>query len=310
VNNRPDHSGELGPDQIAGSANAERDSVDALIALWNAVAPGLDFSPLGVISRLSRVRSHVDAELEQGLAAHGLSSASFAVLATLVRSSAGAGVNQKRLMDELGLTSGTISIRMDRLAAAGLIERAPDPESRRNTLIVLTDRGRELFALAAPAHLANERRVLCALTKAEQETLAGLLRKLLAEFEGSKPAVGTPMRLGLTVAPVHKSMAAREQLGRDPIPALLVRSVAPGSPAAIAGIGKEDLLVSAGGRELRSAAALHAAIDAADSRRPLVLSLLRGDQQLKVQIEFEQPPPPRAGGWSTAWLRARGEHVI
>jgi hypothetical protein len=213
-------------------------------------------------------------------------------------------------MDELGLTSGTISIRMDRLAAAGLVERAPDPESRRNTLIVLTERGRELFWRAAPAHLASKRRVLCSLTKDEQVALAGLLRKLLAELEGSKPPAGTPLRLGLRVAPAHKSIAAREALGLEPIPALLVRDVADGSAAARAGIGKGDLLVAADGRELRCAAALHAALDDADGGRPLVLRLLRGAEELEVRLEFEQAPPPRPGEWSTTWLTARGEHVI
>ncbi|MGO9901734.1 MAG: hypothetical protein ACLP0J_19060 [Solirubrobacteraceae bacterium] len=40
------------------------------------------------------------------------------------------------------------------------------------------ERGRELLGGMAPVHLANERRLLCALTDDERETLAGLLRKL------------------------------------------------------------------------------------------------------------------------------------
>src|SRR6478609_6352360 len=178
---------------------APRDSVDALLASWRERRPDLDFSPVAVISRLGRVRGHLDAQLDELFAAHGLSAPSFGVLVTLARVDDGGGVSQRRLMDELGLTSGTISVRMDRLVELGLIERKPDPESKRTTLITLTARGRELFERIVPAHLANERRLLAALSDDELQTLSGLLRKLLVEFEGSRPAART--RLGLTLAP-------------------------------------------------------------------------------------------------------------
>jgi DNA-binding MarR family transcriptional regulator len=81
-------------------------------------------------------------------------------------------------MDELGLTSGTISVRMDRLVAQGLVDRRADPGSARNTLISLTPQGRELFERVVPAHLNNERRLLSGLSDEELELLAALLRKL------------------------------------------------------------------------------------------------------------------------------------
>ena len=140
----------------AGDARWEtalpHDSVDALISSWRRRRPDLDFSALRVISRLTRVSSHVDAALEQVLGDYGVSRTSFHALVTLERLGGERGVNQRRLMDELGLTSGTISLRMDRLADAGLIERLPDPESRRSTLIALTARGHELFERAKFEH--------------------------------------------------------------------------------------------------------------------------------------------------------------
>src|SRR3954462_12556028 len=92
-----------------------RDSVDALLDSWRTRRPDLDFGPVAVIARLTRLRSHIDAELEQGFTAHGLTAPGFAVLVPLARVDDGGGVSQRRLMDELGLTSGTISVRMDRL---------------------------------------------------------------------------------------------------------------------------------------------------------------------------------------------------
>ena len=77
------------------------------------------------------------------------------------------------------LTSSGTTKRLDRLEQAGLITRTPDPHDRRGTLITLTDAGRELVDKATAAHLGNEHRLLAALTEAERDRLADLLRKLL-----------------------------------------------------------------------------------------------------------------------------------
>jgi DNA-binding MarR family transcriptional regulator len=76
------------------------------------------------------------------------------------------------------LTSSGTTKRLDRLEAAGLITREPDPDDRRGTLIALTDAGRDRIDAVTEAHLANEHRLLGALSAAERDELAGLLRKL------------------------------------------------------------------------------------------------------------------------------------
>jgi DNA-binding MarR family transcriptional regulator len=77
------------------------------------------------------------------------------------------------------LTSSGTTKRLDRLEQAGLIARAPDPDDRRGTLITLTAAGRSLIDKLTAAHLENERRLLAALSEADQRRLAGLLRQLL-----------------------------------------------------------------------------------------------------------------------------------
>lgn len=111
------------------------------------------------------------------------------------------------------LTSGTMSVRIDRLEAEGLVNRRVDPSSARNTLISLTGRGRGLVEAVVPAHLRNARRLLSALSGEELEALAGLLRKLLVEFEGSAPPVDASVRLGLTLAPVHSPPSCARRSG-------------------------------------------------------------------------------------------------
>jgi DNA-binding MarR family transcriptional regulator len=287
-----------------------RDSVDALQASWRERRPDLDFDPVGVCARLTRVRTHMDVAEELVLTAHGLGPATFAVLVTLARIGDGAGVSQRRLMDELGLTSGTISLRMNKLEEEGLIERGADPASRRNTLITLTDRGRELFERTVPAHLDNERRLLASLTDGERETLESLLRKLLVEFEGSICLADSHFRLGLTLAPAHVAISMRESVGLDPLPGLLVREVADGGPAAAAGVRTGDVLVKAGRRELRSIASLYAAIGDDASSGKLKVRLVRGLTEVGVTIAMVLAPVPRGTLASTPGRTGTGEHKV
>ncbi|MCW2938743.1 MAG: transcriptional regulator, MarR family [Actinomycetia bacterium] len=289
-------------------ACAPRDSVDALLQSWAERRPDLDFRPVGVITRLARVRAHLDAELEEVFAESGLTGPSFAALVTLARITGEHGVSQRRLADELGLTPGTVSVRVDRLVEQGLALRAPDPDSQRSTLVALTSRGRALFDRLAPAHLDNEQRLLAALTEPEQQLLADLLRKLLAEFEGSRPAAAGEGRLGLVVTPAHVTMRMRAAVGLPPAPGLLVRSVEPGLPAEQAGILPGDVLTCAGGRDLRSGASLYAALrDSTDSS--LTFVVLRGSQTFQTRLTLQ---PGAAASHAAASGRSSGrpEHTL
>ena len=58
-----------------------------------------------------------------------------------------------RLIDALGLTSGIVGLRLDRLVKAGTVTREPDPDGRRGTMISCTEGGQRLFDVLAPDHL-------------------------------------------------------------------------------------------------------------------------------------------------------------
>jgi DNA-binding MarR family transcriptional regulator len=284
-----------------------RDSVDALLESWAKTRPDLAFQPVAVISRLARIRRHIDRELEPVFERFGLSPSTFEALVTLMRVAGDAGVSQKRLADEIGVTPGTISIRIDRLVAEGLAERRPDPESKRNALVVLTDQGREVFERVAPVHLANERRLLASLSDEDTRLLVGLLRKLLVEFEGSAPIDENGQRLGMVLTTAHVTIGLRESVGLPEVAGLLVRSVEPGSPAATAGIEAGDLLIAGDGRVLRSSSSLYAAVRESGGR-PLSLKLMRGSEALKVTVKLgaghEQRPSSAEGA------ARQGEHCV
>jgi DNA-binding MarR family transcriptional regulator len=165
------------------------DRVDHVCAQWARERPDLDTSPVGVIGRLGRLGTFLDAGLERVFARYDLSRADYDVLAALRREGVPYRLNQKVVMRSVLRTSGTLSVRIDRLEERELVRREPDPADGRGAIVVLTERGRELVDIVAPVHLANEERLLAALTPAEREQLAGLLRTLLLSFE--QPRSGT-----------------------------------------------------------------------------------------------------------------------
>ena len=160
----------------------ERDGVDLILEQWRRERPDLDASPIGIIGRISRLARELEQRLEPVYREQGLESGWYDVLATLRRSGPPYRVRPTEFTGALMLTSSGTTKRLDRLEQAGLITREPDPGDRRGTLIALTDAGRELVDRASEAHLDNERRLLSALTEADQRRLADLLRKLLLDL--------------------------------------------------------------------------------------------------------------------------------
>jgi DNA-binding MarR family transcriptional regulator len=156
----------------------ERDGVDLIVEQWRRERPELDHSPIGVIGRVSRLARELEQRLEPVYREHGLEPGWHDVLATLRRTGPPFRLRPSEFTGALMLTSSGTTKRLDRLEQAGLITRAPDPDDRRGTLITLTAAGIALIDSVTEAHLANERRLLAALTDAEQSRLADLLRKL------------------------------------------------------------------------------------------------------------------------------------
>jgi DNA-binding MarR family transcriptional regulator len=157
---------------------SERDGVDEILEQWRRERPELDPSPIGVVGRVSRLARELEQRLEPVYRRHGLEPGWHDVLATLRRAGPPFRLRASDFTGALMLTSSGTTKRLDRLEQAGLIARSPDPNDRRGTLITLTDAGLERIDAVTEAHLANERRLLDALSAAEQRQLADLLRKL------------------------------------------------------------------------------------------------------------------------------------
>jgi DNA-binding MarR family transcriptional regulator len=84
----------------------------------------------------------------------GISHLVFEVLLILGRAG-GTGLSMGAISREQVLTSGGVTRLVDRMAAAGLVERGDDPDDRRGRLVRLTKLGEEKAVQAARVHVAN-----------------------------------------------------------------------------------------------------------------------------------------------------------
>ncbi|NNU26082.1 MarR family winged helix-turn-helix transcriptional regulator [Isoptericola sediminis] len=166
------------------STSGTPDRVARIQAEWRRERPELDVSPQGVVGRLHRLAGYLTDELHTVYARHGLGEGEFDVLATLRR----AGAPYERAPGELAehtmVTTGAMTKRIDRLVAAGLVERrAATGGDGRRRLVALTPAGVERIDAAFTDHMANERRLVDQLSAEDQRALEGVLTRWLRAYE-------------------------------------------------------------------------------------------------------------------------------
>ena len=105
------------------------------------------------------------------------------MLAALRRAGRPYELSPGELLTQTLVTSGTMTNRVDRLEARGLVDRRPDPDDRRGVLVRLTDDGRSSVDAALADLLEHERMILGDLTPDERVVLADLLRVLVSPFD-------------------------------------------------------------------------------------------------------------------------------
>lgn len=159
-----------------------RDEVDELVDAWARERSDLDLTPIEVFSRISRLARHLDQARRSAFADHHIELWEFDVLAALRRAGGEYELSPGRLIRETLVTSGTMTNRIDRLAARGFVERLPDPNDRRGVLVKLTPEGREAVDGAFAALVDAEKTLLADLPTKDRTQLAALLRTLMAPF--------------------------------------------------------------------------------------------------------------------------------
>ena len=132
--------------------------------------PRLDTSVLAWL-RLVRVFQKIHQRSVDELRVEGLSAGQFDVLAHV---GADEGATQQQVADALLVTKSNVCQLLDRMEAAGLVERRQQGRSKH---LYLTPAGRRLYDRVIPAHEARIAEWLAVLEPEEQTQLLGLLRK-------------------------------------------------------------------------------------------------------------------------------------
>ncbi|GGA61408.1 MarR family transcriptional regulator [Pseudoclavibacter endophyticus] len=159
------------------------DAVDAIVRDWERERPDLDVDPLRIFSRVKRIAKQLDTVRKSAFAATGLELWEFDVLAALRRAGAPHRLSPKQLLAITLVSSGTMTNRLDRLAARGLVRREADPHDGRGVLVTMTDAGRVRVDEALTRLVAAERQLLEDLDPESRDGLADSLRRLTVAME-------------------------------------------------------------------------------------------------------------------------------
>lgn len=173
------------------SDRIEPDTVDDIVGQWAQQWPDLDVSAIHIFGRMHRSYLRYQASLAAVFDRHGINVASFDVLAALRRSGPPYQMTSGQLAEMSLVTTGGITLRVDRLEQAGLVERERDSTDRRVVYARLTARGKEVFDAAAREHFENENHMLAGLSATERTALADLFRKLERSITASEDENGS-----------------------------------------------------------------------------------------------------------------------
>ena len=94
----------------------------------------------------------------------------------------GGDMRMKELAGRMGVTTGTLTVLVDRLEKRGLVRRKPNDQDRRSVLVELTDAGQRHFERHHALHRRLTQELGAGLPEPDQAKLAELLEAMLARF--------------------------------------------------------------------------------------------------------------------------------
>ncbi len=163
---------------------AQSDSVDQDASAWLAELPDVDREVETARMRLRRIGKHAERMLSEIAQRHGLTLGDWETLSVLLRSGPPYVMTPSELMHALDVTSGTVSVRLERLQRMGLVEPATGMTDGRSRPVQLTDEGARRWRAATIERTETEARLFQrALGSVEIEYLNQLLRWLMLELE-------------------------------------------------------------------------------------------------------------------------------
>ena len=146
------------------------------MATWPQIDPEVE----AIVTRIVKAQRVIDREALANLARVGLTKEEFKVLLNLQQ---GGSQSHGSLCRRLGVSTGAMTNRLDKLERAGFISRLPDPNDRRGVLLEITAAGRAKLDDSVNSGAKRERQLLARLTESERRQLSRLLQKLTASLD-------------------------------------------------------------------------------------------------------------------------------
>jgi DNA-binding MarR family transcriptional regulator len=159
------------------------DEVEYLVSGWRRALPGVDVSPLEVLSRVTRLAHHLERQRSVIFARHDLETWTFDVLSALRRVGPPHELSPGQLLGLTLVTSGTMTNRLNHLEQRGLVRRKPDPKDARSIRVRLTADGRKRVDSALRDLVVREDALLSGLDAEQRRALAQLLKIVVAPLD-------------------------------------------------------------------------------------------------------------------------------
>jgi DNA-binding MarR family transcriptional regulator len=167
---------------MAKAATTATDVVDDKLEVWARELPDLDLLTEGIVERIQTIDRYLDRSMNDTLARFDVSYGEWKLLGALRYSGEPYRLSPGKLSRWMGLSSGAMTNRLDRMERAGLVRRLPDPVDRRALQIELTEAGWKLWQDSVEVQAEKEARIASALDEREKGQLNDLLRRVLNAF--------------------------------------------------------------------------------------------------------------------------------
>lgn len=162
-----------------------REVLEDTFSSWERERPDLDLAAMNTTLRLNALMNAALRAAETLFAPHGVTAGEFDVLAALRRGGAGTVLTPTNLARVAMISPAGMTNRLNRLEAAGLIERRPDPADRRGSLVTLTKKGAATTDRALDALVAAENDIFEELSATEHRRLDRILDKLIDRLDAT-----------------------------------------------------------------------------------------------------------------------------
>lgn len=91
-------------------------------------------------------------------------------------------LRMKELAARMGVTTGTLTVMVDRLEEQGYLRRTPHETDRRSWLIQLTEKGQMIFVQHHQHHLRLTEEITLTLSVEEREMFSDILEKIARQM--------------------------------------------------------------------------------------------------------------------------------